>query len=193
MSITELPSDTIHTIIVPSLTRDKKKIPSNKRKEIIRQIESSFSNANGGATTFFARGSYFSKPQNLVYEKVAVITSLGMNPFSTEDIEYLVKELDQEVIMRQLSSGNKAYFIDNEPSAVKKEKEINYPDESYEILLESEDDNGEPIYLAIWFDDREGPDCEYLGNIEEDEFEPLPDDVNSILQEQLIELLKMED
>jgi len=151
--------DTVIKFYMPSLTKDKKKIPSEKREKYINAIAKSFSNLNGGATLIpSCKGIYLSKDNEYDYEDITIIETHGRNPFSEKEMSFLCEELNQECILVRVAGNNDAYFFSaEEPKDLTKYDEVVFADGSRKLIhpaqQDPDDPNGELVHLVEEFDE----------------------------------------
>lgn len=157
MTAERLPNDTVIKFYLPSLTKDKKEIPLEKREAYIKAIAESFSNLNGGATIIpHCKGLYLTKSNEYDYEEVTIIESFGRNPFSEKEMSILCEQLNQECVMTITAGNNTAYlFSAEEPKATANYTKVIYSDGS-KIVISQETDptnpKGDPVLLVEHYD-----------------------------------------
>ena len=174
MAVQKLSGNTLVRIIVPSLARDMKKIPTQIRNDIIQGIDRSFTNLNGGSRSFDASGSWQSEKNGHVSEKITIIESHGSNPFTNDDIEAISEQLNQEVIMVEEIEGIRAQLIGKDPEDKISPTTIEYGDGS-KLVYSRHPDPSNPDSKGVFFVehyDRSGNITErYSREITEDDEE----------------------
>lgn len=186
----ELEGDKLYRIIIPSLARDNTEIPTETRNKVIKSIFESFINANGGARIFLGIGGWYSDKNGYVVEAIISIESHGQNPFSDEYIADISEVLNQEVVMYEEISGRKAYLVDRNKEASEYPKRVSSEDGSFFVIFEPETRNGKQRFFVLEFDDS--GDLLGAGEYSEQDFfesEPIPEEVESFMQEQVEQYL----
>ena len=115
MTIQHLLNNSVIRFVVPSLTKNKSRIPTKSREKFIKAIEGKSLEINGGFTKYnIAQGGYKKIDGTIMHEDVILIETSGVNPLTERELSCFAKELDQEGLY-VLDLGNcKAYLYDGE-------------------------------------------------------------------------------
>lgn len=197
MSLKELPKETTRIrFLVPSLTKDKKKIPPDVREKVIKGIKESCTNLNVGATEIpNCRGIYRSEAGEYINEDITIIETNGENPFSEQEMSFLCKDLNQEVLLVEEAGKIKPYLYDAEPQKMEEYRKAIFADGSKMFLYREEIDpdspEGELVHFVEEYDEF-GKIKSFgyypMGDFFEDE--PLPQEVYDYMQERVDKYLK---